>query len=194
MKRHKANMGVEGPSFYEYQKHGPEPERKKSFFESIFGGAPESGPGIPPEAAAAAAATRSARMRPGFHAHDPYSLNPERWFEVDRLWAYVEEMKKTYRIRLFPVTVLTSPAIEPGTRTVNMNVAAGEIAQFFGIPVSAFQNMTLADAYTNVFEPFMSAVAQGLNQMKSVNPFLVPGYVRFDLDDTGALILVYEER
>jgi len=193
MRRKKVMLGVEGPSFFEYQKKKkeeaqPEAPKKKDPMEAIFGGKPEAGPGtpVPP----AAQTSRESRMRPGFQGQSSYWSDPEQWFEVRKLWDYVAGMRSQYHVRTFPVTVLTMSAVDPRYNVVDMNVAVAQIAQFFGLPVSTFQGLTLQDAWTHVFDPFLNGIARAMNNAK---PYLVPGYLKFDMDDTGALMIVYQE-
>lgn len=130
-------------------------------------------------------------MRPGFQSYSSRWDDPEQWFEVRKLWDYVNEMRSTYHIRVFPLTVLTMSAVDPRYNVVDMNVAVAQIAQFFGLPVSSFQGLTLQDAWTHVFEPFLNSLARAMNNAK---PFMIPGYIKFDMDENGSLIIVYQEQ
>lgn len=189
MKTLRHQMGVEGPSFYEYQqkkKAGENPvppagpPRKKSMFETIFGAPLEekaTGPAVTPPP------THESRMRPGYQRRGMSFVDPNQWFAVPEIWNYVHETRSQFRGQTFIVTVLTQPAAE-------LKQAAVEVIQFFGIPLSAYEGLTIEQTWQNVIGPFFDDIESAINQMK---PFTVPGSIRFDMVD-GSLVLVYQDR
>lgn len=191
MKTWKPKMGVEGPSFYEFQqnrKKDPEqkPSKKKSFFDAIFGPQPQQATG-----AAAEIPNREARLRPGFHPREPNYVDANRWFTVPAIWDRVGYTISMHGNQAFIVDILTRPVYN-ATRAERELQSAGEIAQFFGIPPNEFVGLSLEQSWQNVIGPFFSALEESINRAKPVS---IPGAIRFELEPaTNELIMVYRDR
>jgi hypothetical protein len=185
--RRKPMMGVEGPSFFDFQqqkkaeqKPGSVPPKKK-FLESIFGPSPEQ----PPAGGPRPISIPEGRLRPGFQHRGFGYVDPNQWFEVAGIWDFVQRTRSSGSgWPVFVVDVLTRP-------TYNVSQSAGEIAQLFGIPASSFQGLSLEDYWTQVIGPFFENLERGINSMK---PFTIPGSIRFDMNPEGSLLLVYQDR
>jgi len=196
---YKHQMGVEGPSFWREQQERRQqerlqqeaqaretqgrdqpktqesaPKRQPSMWDAMF----SSGPG---EAPKAPLPSKDVFQRKGYGAVDPneYLLMPQ-------IWNYVGQMRSApgYRGEPFVVDVLTLAVKDLGQ-------SAGEISQFFKIPASAFQGLSLDAAWKQVIGPFIESLEVGMNRTK---PFIITGVLRFEVDDEGKLLLVYQDR
>lgn len=199
-RRSKPKMGVEGPSFFEHQKKKDQPHgegqtpggakpRKKWMFESMF--APHQDPSTGPNPNPQTPSRRiEDRLRPGYQGPGLRFPDPERWFKVADIWGRVAYTISMHGNQAFIVDYLTRPTYG-ATQAEREIQAAGEIAQLFGIPVTDFQGLSMDQAWKNVIGPFFDGLEQGINRVK---PFGIPGAIRFELDDSGALMMVYRDR
>jgi hypothetical protein len=187
MRKHKHQMGVEGPSFHRFQqeRHGeqpgapPGPVKKRSIFEAIFHADPEQkavGPmPEPPEA----------QLRPGYQRRGVSAVDAGKWFEVPLIWEAIVKNRP-----IFGGQKLILQALTRATNN-DLTQSAGEVVQFFGIPISSFQGLTLDEVWLKVIGPFFEELERSLNQAK---PFTIPGLVSFELNEVGQLTLVYKDR
>lgn len=193
-KPYKHQMGVEGPSFYREQQERrrqeqeakerqgrdqpktqeSQPKHQPSMWDAMFGPRPPAPPApvTPPE---------QAFQRRGFG-----TVDPNEWFEVAAIWNYVAQVRALpqYKGQVFQVDILTPAAKD-------LNQAAAEVSQFFRMPASAFQGLSLDDAWKQVIGPFLESLEVGLNRVK---PFAITGTLRFELDEEGKLVLAYQDR
>lgn len=200
-RRSKAKMGVEGPSFFEHQKkqqqahgEGQTPEgakpRKKWMFESMF--APHHEQAAGPNPSPTPSRRLEDRLRPGYQGPSFRRPDPERWFKVADIWNRVGYTISMHGNQPFIVDYLTRPTYG-ATQAEREIQAAGEIAQLFGLPPTDFQGLSMEQAWKDVIGPFFDGLEQGINSAQ-VKPFGIPGAIRFELDDSGALMMVYRDR
>lgn len=197
MKQQKHHMGVEVPSFFEYQRRKAEQNaadtaaaaaaaakaKKQGFFDAIF--APEPKPKA--EQPAAPPAPGPSTVRPGFMRQPGTYVDATQWFEVAKIWERVGNMIAQYGHKDF-VDALTAP-IYHATRAERDFQAAADIAQFFGIPAAEFQGLTIEQSWQNVIGPFFEALEHSINRVK---PFGIPGSISFELEPTtGQLLMAY---
>jgi hypothetical protein len=105
---------------------------------------------------------------------------------MPEIWNHVGKMRSApgYRGEPFVVDVLTLAAKD-------LSQSAGEISQFLKIPSSAFEGLSLDAAWKQVIGPFIERLEVGMNRTK---PFIITGVLRFEVDDEGKLLLVYQDR
>lgn len=195
MKRRKQTMGVEipNPGFSFKKKPGGEgnppetPRRQRSLFESVLDKM-EKATGSPPPAPAP---TSESRMRPGYQERlSMPSIDPERWFKVGEIWTQVHNTVLMAGNQSYIVDTITLAPVS-GTPQEREVQSAGEIAQFFGIPIPDFQGLTMQQAWQDVIGPLFDKLETAMNRVK---PFGIPGSIRFELDPRGSLIMVYRDR
>lgn len=195
---YKHQMGVEGPSFWREQqeRRRQEAEAQAKAKESQGRDQPKTQEGAPKrqasmwdwmkssgsgEAPKAPLPPQDAFQRSGYGSTDPseYLMMPD-------IWNFVGKLRSApgYRGEPFVVDVLT-PAVK------DLNQSAGEISQFFRIPASAFEGLTLDAAWKQVIGPFIESLEVGMSRTK---PFAIPGVLRFEVDEEGKLLLVYQDR
>lgn len=198
MRKYKPNMGVEGPSFREQQerrqreleakeKQGrdqpkvqePAPKHQDALWNTMFG--PRTAAGAVPPTPPPPSQEQQSFQRQGFGLMDP-----NKWLKVADIWNYVGQVRisPNYRGGGFAVDTLT-PAVP------ELHQAAGEVAQFFGIPAASFQGLSLEASWKEVIGPFIRSLEISLNRMK---PFVIPGGLSFELGDRNELMLVYKDR
>lgn len=199
MKRQKHEMGVEVPSFFEYQRRkaaekaatdadaaaaaaAASRSKKQGFFDALF--APEhkpttQQPQVPPS---------PPPVIPGSVNWPPPFVDANQYFEVAPIWNRVVTTIADYGNRDFVIDILTPP-IYNATRAERDFQAAAEIAQFFGIPGSRFQGLTLQQSWENVIGPFFYKLEESINRAR---PFGILGSIHFELDpNTNQLELAY---
>lgn len=117
-----------------------------------------------------------------FERHSPVDAN--KWFHVQAMWGYVNQIKNSgdYRGEPFIVDTETLPP-----QDVNQQV--DEISKFFGIHPSEFGTLSARQALEKIVRPFLERVEQSINYFKPSN---ITGRIMFELDENGSLILVYQ--
>lgn len=125
------------------------------------------------------------RMRPNFEPRPAPAPDYSQWFDVPGMWNFVDHNRRApgYAGRPFPVDILTAPAKDPEESIV-------EIARFFGIPMAAFEGMTIEQAWADVIGPMFNEFEMIMNRGK---PPFFPGSLRFDLSPQQELRVVYYE-
>lgn len=189
MKQQKHHMGVEVPSFFEYQRRKAEAEaaaasakaKKQGFFDALF--APEARP----KAEQPPAPPGPSTARPGFMNRPAYLIDANQWFEVAKIWSRMTDLILTHGNRPFLESL--TPPIYNATRAEREFQAAANIAQLFGIPGSEFQGMTIEQSWQNVIGPFFEGIERSINRAKPSN---ILGSISFELEPTtGELIMAY---
>lgn len=181
MKKQKAYMGVEVPSFFEYQRRKAEQEaaasgKKKFPFEGLF--APDK-----PRTQQPPAPPITNAPRPGFPVQ-PSSFT----IDIKKIWERVIDTVTEFGNQEFVIDVLTKP-IYNATRSERDFEAAMEIAQLFGIPQSKFQGLSMQQAWNHVMGPFFENLENTINSAKPVRSL---GNIRFELEPgTNELLMYY---
>ena len=194
MRGYKHQMGVEGPSFWREQQErrqqeeaaaretqgrdqpktqAPAPKRQASMWDWMK----SSGSGEAPKAPL---------PQDVFHRKGYGSADPNEYLMMPQIWNHVGKMRSApgYRGEPFVVDILTLAVRD-------LNQSAGEISQFLKIPSSAFEGLSLDAAWKQVIGPFIESLEVGMNRTK---PFIITGVLRFEVDDEGKLLLVYQDR
>lgn len=193
---YKHQMGVEGPSFWREQqarreqeaeaqakareKQGrdqpkspdPAPKPQPSMWDFL----PHAGPApTPPQA-----------QEPAFQRRGYGSVDPNQWLQVPAIWNYVGQIRAQpqYRGESFIVDVLTPAAPD-------LDQTATEIYHFFRMTAASFQGLNLEGAWKQVIGPFLESLEAAMNRAK---PFTITGQIRFEIDEEGKLVLVYQDR
>lgn len=181
-RRRKYNLGVDNPFFPRARKAEERlraqegaGEAKKRIWEYIPGETPPGG--TPP-------VEHPELMRPGFQPS--YMQEPTPWPDAPAMWAIVDEARRTpgYASQPVLVQVLTRPVKD-------QDHAIGEIAEFFGIPVAAFQGLSIGQAWRQVIGPMIEEFELIMNRGR---PTYITGSLRFDFSPHNELIVVYYDR
>jgi hypothetical protein len=134
---------------------------------------------------------RPESMRPGYQPS--YSkVDPSQAFGIPAMWAYVDEIRRFpgYTPQAYLVRFLTPPVTLGDEQQIQMGTI-GEIAMFFGIPISAFQGMTVPQAWDQVIFPLFREYEGIMNRER---PPHIPGFLSFDFSPKNELAVVYYDR
>ncbi len=189
MKHQKHHLGVEVPSFYEWQRRRQEQEqasaspqaRKRSRFEAIF--APPPSPRVePPQPSTQGPPAGYASKSIGY-------VDARQWFKVPELWNRIGEMIIQYGHQDLVDTL--TPPVYNATRAERELQSAAEIARFFGMSGADFQGLTLEQSW-NLIGNFFQALEYSINREK---PPGIPGFITFELEpSTGQLLMAYRNQ
>lgn len=171
MKQHKANMGVEVPSFFEYQRRKAEQAAsgKKFPFEGLF--APDKPRTQQPPITNA--------PRPGFPVQQSSFT-----IDIPKIWEKVIATVTEYGNQEFVIDVLTRPVYN-ATRAERDFQAAEEIARLFGLPTGG---LPIEQSWQNVIGPFFYNLENSINGAKPVRSL---GNIRFELEPSTNELLMY---
>lgn len=158
--------------------------RQKAMWEILAEETPAAGTPPPP-------AESPERMRPGFQPS--YSrVDPGEAFGVPKMWAFIDQKRREpgYSPRSFVVDILTPP-VTAGDDLQRQIGTIGEIAMFFGIPASAFEGLSVNQAWQQVIGPMFQEFEGMMNRGR---PAYIPGFLSFDLNPQNQLEIVYYDR
>lgn len=187
-KPYKHQMGVEGPSFWKEQQERRQREQETQGRDqpktqesapkhqpSMWDFLPHKGPTQAP-----------APVPQVFQRRTFGFVDATQWLEVAKIWDYVGQMRSQpqYRGGGFIVDIYTPPAQD-------LNQTAAEISQFFNMPASNFEGLTLDQAWKQVIGPFLESLEMSMSRMKPMN---IPGALRFEIDEELKLVLAYQDR
>lgn len=131
------------------------------------------------------------RMRPGYQPSYT-NIDPADAFGVSKMWAFVDQQRRKpgYTPQAFLVDILTPPVTAGDDQQIQMGTI-GEIAMFFGIPVSEFQNLSIDQAWKQVIGPLFQEFESMMNRGR---PAYIPGFLSFNLSPQNELAIVYYDR
>lgn len=138
--------------------------------------------GVPPE-------EHPERMRPGFQ---PSYARVDPGEGISKMWAFVDQQRRKpgYTPQDFLVEILTPP-VTAGNDLQRQMGTIGEIAMFFGIPASAFEGLTVDQAWQQVIGPMFQDFEGMMNRGR---PAYIPGFLSFNLSPQHELVIVYYDR
>lgn len=178
-KRRGLLLGVH--SFYEYQKA----KRAAKQAPTTETPMPRSWMDVLKPAEEPQPAPRTDILRPEFRRRFA-TLDANEYWDIGAVWNHVanERRNPVYRGGPFVVDVVT-------LANPDRSVQASEMINFFRIPQAAYQGLSVDETLRTVLLPFLEEIERSVNSYK---PYVVPGLIRFEMTDDGALILTYYER
>jgi len=182
VKHQKHQLGVEVPSFFEWQRKKQEQEaaaaasrqaRKPGFFEALF---------VPPARPTQTPPPAAPNLPPGFQ-NQPMAFT----IDIPMIWNQVISWITEYGNQQFIIDVLTNPVYN-ATRIERDQQAADEIAAFFGLRPRV-PGASIQQYWQNVIGPFFEALENSINRAKPLESL---GFIRFELEpNTNQLLMAY---
>jgi len=185
VRQQKHQMGVEVPSFFEWQRKKQEQEqdaaaaasrqaRKPGFFDAIF---------LPPGRPAQTPPPAAPNPVPSGFPNQPMAFT----IDIPMIWSQVISWITEYGNQQFILDVLTNPVYN-ATRIERDQQAADEIASFFGLR-PRIPGASIQQYWQNVIGPFFTALEKSINDAKPLESL---GFIRFELEpNTNQLLMAY---